>query len=118
PMDLPPVTVKLLSCWALPTCRANRLRSQARKHQTAATLQAKIGRRHHGRLRRCQAAQLTKKRMWRPSSWITGSNVSTSSGGKQTERLASSNRPKAKKLSIQSLNPVTMKAHSGCPGFE
>jgi len=35
--------------------------------------------------------------------------------GKNPERFADSNRPKAKKLSMHSLYPVTMKAHSGSP---
>jgi len=38
---------------------------------------------------------------------MTGSKVSTSSSGKNPERRASSNRPKAKKLSMHSLKPVT-----------
>ena len=36
---------------------------------------------------------------------------------KKSERLASAKRPKAKKLSMHSLKPVTMKAHSGSLGF-
>src|SRR6516165_582798 len=122
--DLLPVRVKLLSWDAIPPSpspappnpRARPIRSQTRKAQTPKILAQKIGRRHNGRLRRCHATQLTKKRMWRPSSCMTGSNVSTRAGGKNPERFASANRPKAKTLSIHSLNPVTMKAHSGSRG--
>ncbi len=99
-----------------PTPRARPMRSRTRKTHTAATLHQNHGRRHHARLRRCQATQLTKNRMCRASSCMTGSKVSTSSGGKKRERCASANRPKAKKLSMHSLKPVTMKAHSGWRG--
>src|SRR5271157_1244799 len=124
PTDLLPVRVKLLS-WGIippspspapPNPRAMPIRSQTRKAQTARILAQKIGRRHSGRLRRCHATQLTKKRMWRPSSCMTGSNVSTRAGGKNPELFASANRPKAKTLSMHSLKPVTMKAHSGSRG--
>ncbi len=67
-------------------------------------------------LRRRQATQFTKNRMWRPSSAITGSKVSTNSSGKKPERLAVSNRPKAKKLSMHSEKPVTRNDHSGSLG--
>src|SRR5271166_900865 len=124
PTDVLPVRVKLLSCGTIPPSpspapsnpRAMPIRSQTRKAQTARILAQKIGRRHNGRLCRCHATQLTKKRMWRPSSCITGSNVSTKAGGKNPELFASANRPKAKTLSMHSLNPVTMKAHSGSRG--
>ena len=92
------------------------MRSHTRNTHTAATLAQNQGRRHHARLRRCHANQLTKKRIWRASSCITGSKVSTSSGGKKRERRATANNPKAKKLSTHSLKPVTMKAHSGSRG--
>src|ERR1700730_2310195 len=57
------------------------MRSQTKKPQTATILAQKIRRRHSARLRRCQATQLTKKRMWRPSSCMTGSELSTKEGG-------------------------------------
>src|SRR5215467_4543448 len=111
PTALPPVKVKLLS-WAatpdpgslpLPMPRARPMRSQTRKIQTASTFPVNSGRRHHARFRLCQAAQLTKNRMCRPSSCMTGSKVSTSVDGKNPERFASANKPKAKKLSMHSL---------------
>src|SRR5215472_191377 len=122
--DLLPVRVKLLSWGAIPPSpspapsspRARPIRSQTRKAQTPRILAQKTGRRQRGRLRRCHATQLTKNRMWRPSSCMTGSNVSTRAGGKNPERLASANNPKAKTLSMHSLKPVTMKAHSGSRG--
>src|SRR5205823_2520048 len=69
-----------------------------------------------GRSRRGHATQLTKNRMWRASSCMTGSNVSTSSGGKKRDVFAIANSPNAKKLSMHSLNPVTMNAHSALRG--
>jgi len=80
-----------------------RTRSHNSTVQMPSTFASNHGRRHHGIVRRCHAAQLTKNRMWRASSCITGSKVSTSAGGKKPERRADSNSPKAKKLSMHSL---------------
>src|ERR1700682_3367566 len=96
-----PVSVKLLSCgssaWLDPTSRASPMRSHTQKTHTAANLAQNQGGRHHARLRRDHATQFTKNRMWRASSCITGTKVSTSSGGKKVERRATANSPKAKK---------------------
>src|SRR5260370_35043919 len=96
--------------------RAIPIRSQIKNAQTAEDFNMNQGLRHQGRVRRCHAAQLTKNRMWRVSSCITGSNVSMSSGGKYPERLATSNSPNAKKLSTHSLYPVTRHPHAGSRG--
>ena len=65
PIAFAPVTVKLLSCTPLPTSRAMPMRSQIKKSQTASTFSSNHGRRQNGMFLRCQAAQLTKNRMWR-----------------------------------------------------
>src|SRR5579872_4649204 len=60
------------------------------------------GRRHQDSCERRYFTQLTKKRMWRASSCITGSNTFTSAGGKNPDSRARAKRPKAKKESKQS----------------
>src|SRR6185437_231509 len=81
-----PVSVKLLSCGAssfdAPNPRERPIRSLIRTTHAAATRAQNHGRRHHARLRRCQATQLTKNKMCLASSCMTGSKVSTNSGGK------------------------------------
>ena len=107
-----PVTVKLLSCvlrFAVIHAAgdADALPPQEHPHGGDPQFEPRT-RRHHGiAAPRRHASQLANSRMCRHSSCITGSNVSTSSGGKKPDRLASANRPKAKKLSMHSLKPVT-----------